>query len=132
MDHSAFQIFAAAMRERFPDADFARMLQRANLQAILACMRGTCVEGLIGHDISLFRDMLQRLSVTPAPAPDRPPTMTADQRISLRRRVSVARETGLILYGRRQRSAGPSRRRRARNLLNLDVPQICRLRAAFD
>lgn len=134
-----FDQFADAMRRRFPEADFSRMLALANLSTILACLRGTWVETFVKADMGLFKSMLQRLSDSPQSAP-RPPAVvppSPDSAVSRRmpwlRHVTGMRGTGVLRSVEYRR--GPHRRdarQRAGNWRNLDIAPIFRASGGWE
>ena len=135
-----FDQFAQTMRQRFPHADFARMLQQANLSTILACLRGTSVERHVGDDIDRFRALLARLAVAPAPKPEPPPKAQPPAprsgmppRIAVRRIRSEADDTGRMwTIDFRTDTMNPPTRRRAGNVRNLDVAPIRRASGGWE
>ena len=128
--------FADAMRRRFPDADFRRMLENANLAVILTCLRGTWVEQHVGDDVERFRALLWALADQPKPEPQSAPSAKSDpdpnqelrDRIRWLRIVSKACETGVSRSVGVRRDSLRSRpvRPRAGNRRNFDVAPVRR------
>lgn len=136
------EAFACAMRHRFPDADFARMLANSNLDTILACLRGTWVEQHVGHDVGRFRALLQHLASMPKPVPVPVPLAKRGEikpepsiRLRIQWRRMMAKDSGAgVLWTTRKRciQIDLTRRQRHRNGRHLDVAAAHRLPSGFE